>query len=232
MHGLELLKQGAIWRIGSGSSVRIFRDNWIPRPDALKVQMRRGNTRQRWVSDLIDPVARAWDEQRVRECCSTRDAEAILAIKLPTRPCDDFVAWFPESNGLFSVRSAYRLGLQPRLMRLSVRQSSREPDGDRKIWELIWKAKVPRKFRVFAWKVASSTLAVRTALHRRINSANPTCTICGIEEEDSHHALIRCTLANALRLGCIGICLLKRCLNLVGRIGSYCCSARSRNICD
>jgi hypothetical protein len=47
--------------------------------------------------------------------------------------------------------------------------------------------------------VASSTLAVRTALHRRINSVNPTCTICGIEEEDSHHALIRCTLANALR---------------------------------
>jgi hypothetical protein len=80
--------------------------------------------------------------------------------------------------------------------------------------------------------VDSSTLAVRTALHRCINSANPTCTICGIEEEDSHHALIRCTLANALRLGCIGICLLKRCLNLVGRIGSFCCSARSRNICD
>jgi hypothetical protein len=98
------------------------------------------------------------------------DAEAILAIKIPSRQCDDFVAWFPESNVLFFIRSAYRLGRQACLASLSGGQSSLKPNGDRKIWDLIWKAKVPRKLRVFAWKVASSTLVVRSALHRRINS--------------------------------------------------------------
>ena len=31
MYGLELLKQGIIWRVGDGSQIRIWRDPWIPR---------------------------------------------------------------------------------------------------------------------------------------------------------------------------------------------------------
>jgi hypothetical protein len=107
--GLELLKKGAIWRIGSGSSVRIFRDNWIPRIDAPKLCGRRNGSRRRWVSELIDQTYRTWNERLVRECCLPLDVDAILAIKLPARACNDFISWLPESNGIFSVRSAYRL---------------------------------------------------------------------------------------------------------------------------
>ena len=199
MHGLDLLKKGVIWRIGSGSQVRIFRDNWIPRADALKVSGRLANSRRRWVSELINPVTRSWDEDDVRQCCPGRDADAILAIKLPARSCDDFVAWRPEKNGIFSVRSAYRLGVEPNLQALSHGQSSSAPIGDRSIWNVIWKAKVPQKLKVFAWKAATSTLAVGTGLHRRISHISPICSICGSEEEDEHHALIRCTMAKALR---------------------------------
>jgi hypothetical protein len=170
-----------IWRIGSGTQVKFFRDNWIPRGDALKVSGRLGNSRHRWVSELINPSTRTWDEGMVRSCCPPSDADAILAIKLPQRQCDDFVAWFPEKNGIFSVRSAYRLGLQPSLDLLSEGQSSAEPGGDRGIWNLVWKAKVPQKLRVFAWKAATSTLAVRSGLHHRIPKIDPTCIMCGLE---------------------------------------------------
>jgi hypothetical protein len=179
--------------------VRIFRDNWLPRPDALKLEGRKGHTRRRWVSELINPVTREWDEAMVRECCFPRDAEAILSIKLPARSCDDFVAWQPESNGIFSVRSAYRLGLQPTIDTLGRGQSSSEPSGDRGVWNLVWKAKVPQKLRVFAWKAATDSLVVRLGLHRRIPTVDPVCSICGQEDESSHHALLRCTLARALR---------------------------------
>jgi len=30
VHGLELVKKGVIWRIGSGEQIRIWRDPWIP----------------------------------------------------------------------------------------------------------------------------------------------------------------------------------------------------------
>jgi ribonuclease HI len=200
IHGLELLKKGVIWRIGSGTQVKIFRDNWLPRPDAPRVSQRLANSRRRWVSELIDPISRQWDEALVRSCCPSSDADSILSIKLPSRPCDDFVAWMPESNGLFSVRSAYKLGMEPAYSRLSLGQSSAEPLGDRGIWNIVRKAKVPNKLRVFAWKTATSTLSVMSNLHHRIQTISPICPICGNEEEDGHHALVRCTIARALRV--------------------------------
>jgi hypothetical protein len=30
-YGLDLLKQGIIWKVGDGSSIRIWRDNWLSR---------------------------------------------------------------------------------------------------------------------------------------------------------------------------------------------------------
>jgi hypothetical protein len=135
----------------------------------------------------------------VRECCSPYDENMILSIKLPARACDDFTAWSGESNGMFSVRSAYRLGIQPNLQNLNQGQSSSEPSGDRSIWNLVWKAFVPQKLRVFAWKAATYTLAVCFELHRRIPEKDLVCIICGCEDEDDHHALVRCTLARALR---------------------------------
>jgi hypothetical protein len=59
--GLELLKKGTIWRIGSGSSVKIFSDNWSPCIDTRKLVGRRGGSRRRWVSELINPDTRTWN---------------------------------------------------------------------------------------------------------------------------------------------------------------------------
>jgi hypothetical protein len=135
----------------------------------------------------------------VRECCFPHDALVILSIKIPPRPVDDFVAWSGEHNGLFSVRSAYRIGMQPKLVELSGGQSSSDPTGDRKVWDLIWKLNVPPKLRIFAWRAASDSLGVRLNLSRRIHTITPICTICGHAPEDAHNALVSCTLARALR---------------------------------
>jgi hypothetical protein len=62
VHGLELLKQGTIWHIGSGSMVKIWRDNWVPGADNLKISGMKKRCRLKWVSQLIDPVTRSWDE--------------------------------------------------------------------------------------------------------------------------------------------------------------------------
>lgn len=49
VYGLELLKKGIIWRIGSGSQVRIWRDPWIPREHTMRVITRQGRCRLKWV---------------------------------------------------------------------------------------------------------------------------------------------------------------------------------------
>jgi hypothetical protein len=63
MHGLELLKRGAIWRIGSGSHVRIWCDNWIQWSDSLKILDMKKHSRLRWISSLINPVTRTWHSE-------------------------------------------------------------------------------------------------------------------------------------------------------------------------
>ena len=65
MHGSELLKKGVIWRVVNGSKVKIWRDNWVPR-GSLKIIGKATNTRLKWVSDLIDPVNKSWNEGLVR----------------------------------------------------------------------------------------------------------------------------------------------------------------------
>jgi hypothetical protein len=201
MHGLELLKQGAIWRIGSGAMVKIWRDNWLPRADNMKLSGMRGRCRLKWVSQLIDPETCTWDEAVIRRYCLQHDVDAILQIKLPRRRTEDFVAWLPEPTGVFSVRSAYRLGMQPKTLALSRGQSSSEPNGERGIWNLVWKTPVPQKIRIFAWRLATDSLAVTLSLHRRIPRVLPMCDLCGFEDEDAHHCMVRCTLARALRDG-------------------------------
>ena len=85
VHGLELLKEGIIWRIGTGDHVKIFRDNWLPRPDAMKLDGKRGLSRRKWVSELINADTRTWNEAAVRDCCYPHDAAVILNIKLAAR---------------------------------------------------------------------------------------------------------------------------------------------------
>ena len=61
MHGLELLKQGIICRVGNGSQIRIWREPWIPRAPSLKITSRKGRCRLRWVSELLNIDVRDWD---------------------------------------------------------------------------------------------------------------------------------------------------------------------------
>jgi hypothetical protein len=196
-HGLELLKKGIIWRIGSGTKVKIWRDNWLPRGNH-KVIGKASKQRLRWVSDLINPATRSWDEAKVRSVLYPPDAEEALRITLSPSQNEDFIAWAHESNGIFSVRSAYKLGMELQ-EREGQTATSTNPQGDRSLWNLIWTANVPPKLKVFGWKLATNTLGVQVHRCRRNMEVMPTCTLCGREPETAHHAVVACTKATALR---------------------------------
>jgi hypothetical protein len=89
VHIVDLLKKGVIWRIGSGSKLKIFHDNWMPRSDGMKVEGRRGNSCMKWVSELINQLTRTWDELAVCGCYLPRDVEAILMRVNSTNVLDE-----------------------------------------------------------------------------------------------------------------------------------------------
>lgn len=196
IYGLELLKQGIVWRIGNGRSVRMWRDPWIPREHTRRPITAKDNSRLKWVSDLID-VNGGWDADKVSRVFWGIDAEAILKISLPSREEEDFLAWNPDRYGQFSVRSAYHLAVSL----AGMEESSSSSDIILKnAWNNLWKCNVPQKVKIFAWKAVTNGLVTMENKKKRNLEANDMCIICNREKEDTGHALCRCPQANLLLL--------------------------------
>jgi hypothetical protein len=92
------------------------------------------------VDELLDSNSMKWDIQKVKANFCETDVKAICSI--PTgRFANDVWAWARESNGRFSVRSAYRA-----LIAESDSSQAGNSMGDlRPFWQLLWKMKTPQK---------------------------------------------------------------------------------------
>lgn len=198
-HGLELLKKGIIWRIGKGDQLHIWRDNWIPRDHQLRVTGKRTRTRLKWVADLVSPNNQEWDEGLIRQIFYPPYVDEILKIKLPESPTDDFLAWHPERLGVFTVRSAYKLGLAEEHRANEAGACSSNGNGDRVLWKNIWSAQVPQKVCIFAWRLAVERLPTQHNKQKRNIVPSARCEVCGAPREDGFHATVVCTKAKALR---------------------------------
>jgi hypothetical protein len=107
------------------------------------------------------------------------------------------LAWHYKNNGIFTVKSAYKLAT--RLNKKDHGASSKSPDGSRSLWKNIWKTNVPNKVRIFSWRLASDNLPTRENKRCRTLEIQNTCVACGNAKEDSFHATVECTKARALR---------------------------------
>lgn len=165
-YGLELLKKGILWRVGNGASIRAWRDPWIPRDFSHQPISSKRRCRHKWVGDFLLPDGE-WNVPRLEEFFLPIDLSEILKIKTSTRGEADFLAWHPEKRGMFTVKSAYRLGLDEHLRMENSGSSSARPDGERPWWKLIWQCPVRPKARVLTWKIA------RNALATQVNCGDP-----------------------------------------------------------
>ena len=109
LEGRDVLAQGLIKRIGSGTHTNIWQDNWLPRDYKLRSICARSANPPNLVSDLIDPTTRSWNKHVIMEHFIAPDVEVIMNIPLSTRIQEDFWAWHYDKRGVFSVRSAYRM---------------------------------------------------------------------------------------------------------------------------
>ena len=198
-YGLELLKAGLVWRIGNGRKVNIQRDNWIPRKEGLKPVSFIRRSRLRWVNQLLRADGAGWDTEKVHQLFYHFDDEAICSIRLPSTETEDTLAWHFEKSGVFTVRSAYRLAVSLQKQSKNPASSSTNDTDNQSIWDIIWKAKVPEKIKIFGWRVATNTLPTNKNKWKRTLEVDNVCKICGTEEEDEFHAVVSCTKSKALR---------------------------------
>lgn len=72
IHGLELLKKEL--RVYDGRNINIWWDNWILRNSGLRILGKRSRSRVKWVSDLVRPCTKTWDEAVVYDVFYPHDS--------------------------------------------------------------------------------------------------------------------------------------------------------------
>jgi hypothetical protein len=128
------------------------------------------------------------------------DVTEILKIRTSSRNEEDFISWYPEKLGIFTVKSAYRLGLNTKMQQQDRGASSAVPDGRRLAWRMVWRCSVPPKVKLLTWKICCNALATQVNMTRRRMATQSTCWVCGMEDEDTFHVFMRCPHARELWL--------------------------------
>ncbi|KAH1074590.1 hypothetical protein J1N35_026918 [Gossypium stocksii] len=104
--GKGLLEKGLIWKVGTGSSISVLNDVWIPDFNDLKLPVDAISEHYDKVAELIKNHERVWNKEMINN--TFREVEAVLILRIPLaqEPHANFLAWNAELSGEYTVRSA------------------------------------------------------------------------------------------------------------------------------
>lgn len=173
----------------------IWEDPWLPRSLTRRPFTPRGATLLTRVSDLINPNTGKWDTRLVKDVFWEEDAAVILAIPVYADR-EDTLAWHYDKNGLFSVKSVYKLqrDITLRERNTNLMASGMNTGTDTLLWNSIWKIPVPNKIKHFVWRLAHNIIAVRGNLVRHGMDINTKCVMCDQKHKDGGHLFLKCKL--------------------------------------
>ena len=105
----EVISRGAVWRVGNGQSINIWRQRWLLEEHHRKIITPGPNLLLHCTVDhLITKPQMVWDHSLIDSLFLPYDAEAIKHIPLSNHEHVDKLTWPGNSNGEYSVRSGYR----------------------------------------------------------------------------------------------------------------------------
>lgn len=102
-----MLRQGVGFKVGSGESINIIEDPWLPCEHDPNVHTRHPALQGQRVSSLKGSDNN-WDIDLLRDIFEIRDVQLILTIPLNNENEDTWY-WRKEKMGEYSVKSAYAL---------------------------------------------------------------------------------------------------------------------------
>ena len=183
LKGREVIKKGALWRVGDGKQIRIWGDNRLPAKKAARI-----TTPVMWgqenssVEVLINPVTKCWRNEVIEHVFNPVEAEMIKAIPLSSSNQVDTLIWPFNPSGHYSVKFGYKF--------LQVfAENSHVLAQESIFWKKFWVLEVPSKVTNFVWRACREALPTRKNLQRRRIVPNGICDLCKAEEEDCSHAL-------------------------------------------
>ncbi|XP_020412870.1 uncharacterized protein LOC109947336 [Prunus persica] len=136
---------------------------------------------------------RQWNVPLLKDIFWDKEVDAILQIPLASLAGHDCLIWHYERNGMYLVKSGYRLaGLEKDKMR---GEPSARVDLNSKFWKKIWALKIPNENKFFLWRCAWDFLPCGQILFNRKIAPTPICPKCHRKAESVLHAVWLCEAA-------------------------------------
>uniref|UniRef100_A0A7N2LTU8 Reverse transcriptase zinc-binding domain-containing protein n=2 Tax=Quercus lobata TaxID=97700 RepID=A0A7N2LTU8_QUELO len=178
----------------NGQRIRIWDGPWVPNFSSYRVVYPRTLSPQvSMVSHLIDYDNNCWNVDLLIRIFLPFEAENICGLPLSNRFPDDKLIWAETSNGVFSIRSAYKVVME--LDKDANNASVSDGANMRMFWRKLWKMQVPQKIRHFAWRAACDILPTKANLRLRHVLMDNVCEECGATAETFIHLLWECQRA-------------------------------------
>lgn len=136
------------------------------------------------MADFIDVHSKKWNAALVSQVFTHDLAADILNTPLYDQVPVDNMVWKVERNGIYSVRSAYRLCVEELVDTSHLRRPG--------YWSGIWRLKVPPKVRNFVWRVCRGMLPTRVRLQDKGVQCPTNCVSCADGHEDLSHVFFDC----------------------------------------
>ena len=136
---------GARWCIGTCSSISILNESWLLNGGHIDGNIIGANfVRGFSVSSLMNTSSKGWNQEVIQQVFSSDIADSILRTPLLDQVREDNLIWKAAKNGLYSVKSAYRLCME-QLVDVSHLQGPVYSSG-------IWRLKMPPKIKNLIWR--------------------------------------------------------------------------------
>ncbi|OVA15750.1 Reverse transcriptase zinc-binding domain [Macleaya cordata] len=182
------MRKHICWMVGDGTDIRLWDDPWIPtlpnfKPSPPSTQP----VYLFWVCDLFIPGTKTWNFSLLQTLFNDFEVQAILHIKIPASSHRDRLLWLPTKNGCFSTKSFYKTIQDDLPSSSSCAQSSSFP------WQKLWSLpSCAPKVKMFAWRLLTGVLAVRSAIGRFVDGIALECPFCYLHSESIDHLFIHC----------------------------------------
>ncbi|XP_041009473.1 uncharacterized protein LOC121253538 [Juglans microcarpa x Juglans regia] len=190
----EVTKEGLIWQVGNGRSIKIWKHRWLPKPSSYCVKSLVSSLGiEARVSDLIIPELKVWNEKLIRDHFGVEEAELICSMPISKREGEDKRIWIHCTDGKFNVKSAYHMARDIRRREEGeVLGGGKEADRWRKLWSL----NILGATKNFVWRACTNSLPSKALLLKKSVGVTDKCPICKTENETILHALWQCTAVN------------------------------------
>jgi len=148
---------GARWSIGSGASISILNEPWLPNGECVGSDITGAHfVHNVTINNLMNLYNKSWNKGVVRQVFSIDITNKILQTSLLAQVHEDRHIWKAERHGRYSAHGAYRLCVD----KLIDSSHFRRPG----FWTGIWKLRVPPKVKNLVWRMCHSCLPIRVRL--------------------------------------------------------------------